>query len=89
MPLVSSDIKEGELDDPTPKSPHSAILHFSTSRRSCSLCQDETCCKGDGEIRYCLLIPAVGSGIISLGNSKIIAVMHKLKLLLKKRIKKE
>lgn len=42
--------------------------------------KDETYCKVYGEIHYCLLIPAVGSGIISLENSKIIAVVHKLKL---------
>lgn len=31
------------------------------------------------EIHQCLFIPAVGSRIISLGNRKIIAAMHKFK----------
>lgn len=47
--------------------------------------KDETYYKVYGEIHYCLLIPAVGSGIISLENSKIIAVVHKLKSKKKKQ----
>lgn len=40
--------------------------------------KDKAYCKVYREIHYCLLIPAVVSGIASLGNSKIIAAMHKL-----------
>lgn len=71
---------KGELDGMVSKSSHSRILYF-LFQESLVLCanKDETYCKVYGEIHYCLLVPAVGSGITSLGNSKIIVVMHRLK----------
>jgi hypothetical protein len=48
--------------------------------------KDEAYCKVHGEIQYCLFISAVGWGIISLENSKIIAAVHKLKWKKKLRI---